>query len=306
MRLLKPFFQLVRLPNVFTAAADSLGGWLLVGGALLDVRHWLPLSIASMAIYAAGIALNDVFDLELDRVERPGRPLPSGRVSTRFAVSLAVVLLGVGLALASSVGMRPAMVAAALVLCVVSYDAGIRRTVFGPELMGSCRGLNVLLGMSLAPGFGGPAAWAVAGGMGVFIVGVTWISRFETEVGKRAAPASGMALQAIGLSALVWACVRAESLPGPAPGPSPAYRTFFLGLGLTILAFASARILRASGRAVADPRPETLQVAVKTGVLSLIWLHVGVIASVRGPVEALAVATLWIPSAVAARWIYST
>ena len=34
-----------------------------------------------MAIYAAGIVLNDVFDYEIDRVERPGRPLPSGRVS---------------------------------------------------------------------------------------------------------------------------------------------------------------------------------------------------------------------------------
>jgi 4-hydroxybenzoate polyprenyltransferase len=306
MRRLKPYFQLVRLPNVFTAAADSLSGWLLVGGTLLDVRSWLPLSIASMAIYAAGIALNDVFDLELDRVERPGRPLPSGRVSRRFAVILAVALFGVGLGLAGIVGMRPAIVALGLILCVVTYDAGIRRTVLGPELMGSCRGLNVLLGMSLAPEFGGPAAWALAGGMAVFIVGVTWISRFETEVGKRAAPASGMALQAIGLSALVWACIRGESLPGLTRDSNSTDRIVLLGMGLTILAVAAARILRASGRAVVDPRPETLQFAVKTGVLSLIWLHVGVIASVRGPVAALAVAVLWLPSALAARWIYST
>lgn len=306
MSRLKPYFQLVRLPNVFTAAADSLSGWLLVGGALADAGRWLPLALASMAIYASGIALNDVFDLELDRAERPGRPLPSGRVSRRFAVALAAVLLIFGLASAGAVGTRPAVVASALIASVVAYDAGIRRTVLGPELMGACRGLNVLLGMSLAPGFGGPAAWAVAGGMAVFIVGVTWISRFETEVGLRGAPAAGMVLQAVGLSAFVWAVSSAAMFPQPDPPPSRTNRVLILGTGLAILAVTSSRILRASGRAVADPRPQTLQFAVKTGILSLIWLHVGVIAGVRGPVEAMAVALLWIPSALAARWIYST
>ena len=38
-----------------------------------------------MVLYAAGMALNDLFDLEIDRAERPARPLPSGRVSPAFA-----------------------------------------------------------------------------------------------------------------------------------------------------------------------------------------------------------------------------
>ncbi|MEW4568037.1 UbiA family prenyltransferase [Tautonia sp. JC769] len=298
---LKPYFQLVRLPNVFTAAADSLSGWLLVGGLLVDAGSWLPLVVASMAIYAAGIALNDVFDLELDRAERPGRPLPAGKVSGAFAVGMAVALLVLGLASAGVAGARSAMVAGALIACVVSYDAGVRRTVFGPELMGLCRGLNVLLGMSLAPDFGGPAAWAVAAAMTVFIVGVTWISRFETEVGRRAAPAAGMILQVTGMIALFGAGLSAGAFPSPWPD-----RPAFPVLGVVILAVVSSRILWASARAVSDPRPETLQKAVKTGVLSLIWLHVGVVACVREPTSALAVAALWIPASLAARWIYST
>jgi 4-hydroxybenzoate polyprenyltransferase len=254
-----------------------------------------------MAIYAAGIALNDVFDLELDRVERPGRPLPSGKVSGTFAVGLAVALLVVGLASASVVSPRSALVAGALIACVVSYDAGVRRSILGPELMGLCRGLNVLLGMSLAPDFGGPGCWTVAGAMTVFIVGVTWISRFETETGRRAAPASGLVLQAIGIAALFDAGLSAGSFPSPwtdRPGVPV--------LGIGILALVSFRILWASGRAVLEPRPETLQRAVKVGVLSLIWLHVGVVACVREPTSALAVAALWIPASLAARWIYST
>ncbi len=34
MARVKPFLQLVRLPNLFTAAADPLAGWLLAGGSL--------------------------------------------------------------------------------------------------------------------------------------------------------------------------------------------------------------------------------------------------------------------------------
>ena len=289
------------MPNVFTAAADSLSGWLLVGGLLSNVTGWLPLVLASMAIYAAGIALNDVFDLELDRIERPGRPLPSGQVSRRFAIVLSVILLAMGLGLASSVGMRPALVSVALVASVVAYDVGVRRSIFGPELMGTCRGLNVLLGISLADDFGGPAAWAVAGGMAIFIVGVTWISRFENESGKRAAPASGMILQILGIAALAWAALSRNAFPSPTLDP-----TFPPLLGLLLLAAVSSRILWASRLAVADPKPKTLRGAVKTGILSLIWLHVAVLASVRGPEAALAVAALWIPAALAARWFATT
>ena len=93
---IKPYLQLIRLPNVFTAAADSLAGWLLVHGSLQEPRRWLPLVLASMAIYAAGIALNDWFDYAIDLEERPGRPLPSGQVSRRFAAGLGGTLLLLG------------------------------------------------------------------------------------------------------------------------------------------------------------------------------------------------------------------
>ena len=66
MNRIKPYLQLVRLPNLFTAAADSLAGWLIVRGTLDEPGRWLPLVLASVSIYAAGIVLNDVFDFEID------------------------------------------------------------------------------------------------------------------------------------------------------------------------------------------------------------------------------------------------
>lgn len=296
---LKAYCQLVRLPNVFTAAADSLAGFLIAGGSQEDPRTWAPLAVASMAIYAAGIALNDLFDLELDREERPGRPLPSGRVSTRAAALLGVGLFAVGLGAAASVGPRSAGVAVALVAAVVCYDAGVRRTVLGPELMGACRGLDVLLGLSVAADYGGPIGWSAAAGLTIFIIGVTWISRHETRVGERRTPTAGLILQAIGVSALLAAAIAGMNA-------STGSSVWAGRLGLLVLGATAIHVLGTTGRAVGNPRPETLQRAVKAGVLSLIWLHVGVVASVRGIEPALLVAALWVPARLAARWIYST
>ncbi len=299
---LKPYLQLVRLPNVFTAGADSLAGWLLVRGTLDGPRHWAPLVLASMAIYAAGIALNDVFDIELDRAERPGRPLPSGAVSRRFALGLAVGLFALGLALAGISGSLASLATAALlVACVVAYDAALRRTAVGPVVMGACRGLNVLLGMSQAADFGGPAAWLVAGSMAVFVMGITWISRSETETGRAGGVAAGLAVQDAALVGLFAAALAAGRFPSP-----PTDRPLIPAEGLFVLSLVALIVNRASGRALIDPKPSTIQPAVKTGVLALVWLHVGVVAAVRGPLMALAVAALWVPAFVIGKWLYST
>ena len=82
-RSLIPLLQLIRLPNVLTAAADSLAGWLLVGGSLGEAGRWLPLAIASMVLYAAGMALNDVFDAR-------DRPAGAARTADPLRAGLAV------------------------------------------------------------------------------------------------------------------------------------------------------------------------------------------------------------------------
>ncbi len=196
MSRVKPYLQLVRLPNLFTAAADSLAGWLLVRGSLDEPARWLPLCGASMAIYAGGIALNDAFDVEIDRSERPGRPLPSGRVSLGFAWTFGGGWLLAGVLLAWAASRPSGIVSIVLVACVLLYDAGMKRTFLGPVAMGSCRGLNLLLGLSVAPDFGGPWAWVAAGSLAMFVAGLTVVSRSEVETGRSAGVVAGMVVQA--------------------------------------------------------------------------------------------------------------
>jgi 4-hydroxybenzoate polyprenyltransferase len=304
MNRIKPYLQLVRLPNLFTAAADSLAGWLIVRGSLESPERWLPLVLASVAIYAAGIVLNDVFDYEIDLRERPKRPLPSGRVSRRFAAWLGGIALAMGPVLAGLSGsMSSLVVALALASCVLAYDAGLKRTVLGPEAMGACRGLNLLLGLSQGPEMGGPAAWLVATGLGLFIVGVTWISRSEVETGKTRGLVAGLVLQGVALIVLIVACSRPgwfRSMDSATPIVGSS------AFGLIVLLAVGSLAGRAGFHAYRRPVPETFQRAVKTGVLSLVWLDVAAVAAVRGPATALWVAALWVPAFLLGKWLYST
>ncbi|WP_240911116.1 UbiA family prenyltransferase [Paludisphaera soli] len=300
---IRPVLQLVRLPNVFTAAADSLAGWLLVGRALDDLAGWTPLAAASMSLYAAGMALNDWFDLEVDRAERPDRPLPSGKVAVGVAGAIGWGGLALGLLLAAVAGglASPTFaVAVALATAIVGYNAGLKHTALGPWSMGSCRALNMLLGMSVAASLGGPIAWTAAAAFGAFVAGVTWISRSEARGGETRNLCVGLAIQDLALLAL------AAVTLAPRRFPEFHFEPTIRLEGLPVLALVALAVNAAAWRAIREPSPALTRRAVKTGVLALVWLDVALVASIRGPIPALAVAALWVPAFLLARRLYAT
>jgi hypothetical protein len=150
--------QLVRVPNLLTVPGDPLAGGCLAvvvlgGGSALSV---LPAACVSLLLYAAGLVLNDCFDLAEDRAERPGRPLPSGAVSPRQALGVASVLVIAGLWLAYALGPTTGTVTSALFAMILLYNGLLKRhALAGALAMGLCRALSVLVG---ATAVGGAAA----------------------------------------------------------------------------------------------------------------------------------------------------
>src|SRR5258706_4210279 len=100
---LRAYAKLLRLPNVFTAVADPLAGWFLVGGGSPAWQLAL-LAGTSACLYTSGTVFNDCFDYRLDCREHPERPLPSGAISLGAAITLGVALMIVGLGLAMLAG----------------------------------------------------------------------------------------------------------------------------------------------------------------------------------------------------------
>ena len=91
---MRAYLQLLRLPNVFTAMADMLLGFLFTHQTLEPWPQFVLLLGSSSLLYLAGMVLNDYFDRDQDARERPLRPIPSGRVSAANARKLGCVAAG--------------------------------------------------------------------------------------------------------------------------------------------------------------------------------------------------------------------
>lgn len=183
------YLELVRAPAVLTVLGDTLVGGSAAGHALSGRRVVLPL--ASACLYAGGMALNDYADRGTDARERPERPIPSGRISARNALTAAAALTVAGLGFSAAGGGRRAFtVALPLAAAIWTYDLLAKRyAIPGAITMGSCRALDVLMGAGsghLRP------ALAAAGIMGGHTVAVTLLSRGEVE-GTTTATAAGVA-----------------------------------------------------------------------------------------------------------------
>ncbi|NAS12093.1 UbiA-like protein EboC [Poritiphilus flavus] len=190
--VLKGYLQLTRPANLPTAAADILAGLAIAGlvsslgqepsasNLLLDC---LFLICASVLLYAGGVVLNDYFDAEIDRLERPERPIPSGLIKPGSAAFFGFSLLFLGVVFAFLVGTLSGVIALVLACSIVLYDAVSNKNVFfGPLNMGICRGLNLILGISV---MGSIAQWKLAIIPLIYIFAITLISRGEVHGNNR-------------------------------------------------------------------------------------------------------------------------
>ena len=168
--------ELVRLPAVLSVPGDVLLGAAAAGRAH-EVRRAAGLAGASSCLYLAGMALNDYADRAVDARERPSRPIPSGRVTPRFALGLAAGLTAAGAALAvAAEGRRALVLLGPLAAAVWAYDLVLKQTDAGPAGMSACRALDVLLGAGLR---GIPSALPAAAVVGAHTAVVTTVSRRE-------------------------------------------------------------------------------------------------------------------------------
>ncbi|MFD3638790.1 SCO3242 family prenyltransferase [Streptomyces griseus] len=212
---LRAWAELLRVSALFSVPGDALAGAAAVGRG--PGRGTALAMGASLCLYEAGMALNDWADREEDAVDRPHRPIPSGRVSPAAALGAAGILTAAGLALAARAG-RPALtVATGLAATVWAYDLHLKHTKAGPAAMAAARSLDLLLGATATAtastppaGPGAPARRGrpdnVAGAatacapalpaalmLGAHTYGVTAVSRHEAQGGSTGAPLAVLA-----------------------------------------------------------------------------------------------------------------
>ncbi|WP_416445904.1 UbiA-like protein EboC [Leeuwenhoekiella sp. A16] len=183
--VLKGYLRLTRPANLPTAAADVIAG-IAIAGLFIEpdtfyvlINEVIALVLASVCLYAGGVVLNDFFDYELDVVERPERPIPSGLIKLKNAAILGGFLLFLGVFLAFFVNALCGFIALALAIAILLYDKFAKHNAFlGPVNMGVCRGLNLLLGIAI---LGELNHWYFSIIPILYIAAITLISRGEVH-----------------------------------------------------------------------------------------------------------------------------
>lgn len=276
------YVELLRPPNVTTALADVLAGYGAAGLGYPQRLGWLL--GATACLYGGGVVLNDYFDRRLDAVERPERPIPSGRVRPATAAAFGAGLLLAGIVFAQRATLEAALVASAIALLAVLYDRwGKHNALVGPVNMGACRGLNLLLGVAAVPA-ALAERWELAFLPFLYIWAVTVVSRGEVHGGR--SNIAAFALVALSVVFVALLVLAAQSAAGRAAA-----------VVLTLV--LAWRVGPPFWRARSDPRPETVRHAVKTGVLSLVLLDAALSAVYAGTWYALIV----LSAALVAGWL---
>ena len=290
---IKQYLLLIRLPNAFTAVSDILAGYFLVVSAgEANVIDLIPLMISSALLYIAGIALNDYFDVELDRRERPFRPLPSGRIPKQHALIITIIAFAAANTMASTVGLASLLISAVLTVTIIAYDYRVKRSFAGPAFMGGARSLNIFLGSSPLLFLSSSAYGVELAAMLLFayIIAIMILSRKEVGDEKPNLFAVFFIVGGIIVTIAIAGLLILN------------FQQVFI---VNLLIFAAVMVLtfKQLGN---PPISGSIQNAIRNMVLSIIILDSIFVSGAAGIVYGIATLTLLVPAVVLAKKLYVT
>lgn len=212
----------VDLGRPFTLVAPALG---FVSGAAtaygaVPREPWSPAivvapllgSLMAAVLNAGNNALNQIYDLEIDRVNKPRRPLPSGRLSLRQAWWFTIVTYALALVLAWLVapgGRHECFwLVAMAVVCTLLYSVPPFRTkrlgIWANVTIAIPRGtLLKVAGWSSVKTIVGVEPWYIGLVFGLFLLGASTTKDFADMEGDRCGGCRTLPIQ-YGVSRAAW------------------------------------------------------------------------------------------------------
>lgn len=216
---IKGLFKLSRPLSTLTGVLiAALGGYVAGTGA------WEKVALAALAtlfVAASSNAWNDYRDIEIDRINQPRRPLPSGMVTPRAALVFSIVLAVLSLIIAALISPLALLIAVASNALLYLYSIRLKSTV----LLGN---ITVALISAMSPIFGGVAAGNVRPSL--WLGAIVFVGILGREILKTLADYEGDHAHNVRTIATAW-------------GPRPARIFFFVVLGVTAVVMFAPYLL---------------------------------------------------------------
>jgi geranylgeranylglycerol-phosphate geranylgeranyltransferase len=125
---IKGYWRIIRPVNSVVAGLAAALGYLVATGTIIP--SVILLMVIVILITGAGNTINDYFDLSIDRINRPERPLPSGTVTVTGALLFAGILFAAGILISLFTNIFCAFFAVFNSLLLIAYAKTLKTTPF--------------------------------------------------------------------------------------------------------------------------------------------------------------------------------
>jgi len=298
MGTIRDYLVLIRFPNLFTIPSNIIVGFSqLVLFPEAGIENLLLLMTTSILLYVVGIIINDYRDLEIDRKERPDRPLPAGKISPRSALAFVFVAAISAIFLATLVGIPSVLLAVILLITIIAYDCWLKNNFLGYFAIALARVINVVLGYSagitllISNQNEITRLSVILISTFLYVTAISYISRKEVE----SSPKKSNFQISIVLLSLIPAILTFFTLSG----------IFKWDLFLSLIIFIGMLIKSLVGK-YGSPNPEVTKKIVRNLVLSIIILDSTFLSGTLGFAYGLSLLVLLIPAVILSRRFYVT
>jgi geranylgeranylglycerol-phosphate geranylgeranyltransferase len=132
---IKAVSDLVKPELPLAAGICVVAGQLLAMGSLPSLAEAAPGFLTGFFISGALMITNDYYDLEVDRVNHPERPLPSGRISVSEVVILTILFTLSGLATAALLGLPALLIVSVIWVVGILYNWKFKESSLAGNIM---------------------------------------------------------------------------------------------------------------------------------------------------------------------------
>jgi len=271
------FFEIIRPINCLMIGFGVVIGEIMALNCRLTLIPALVGFLVAFFLMAATMVMNDYYDVEIDMVNNPGRPIPSGLVSPREALSYSFLLSIIGLVFAALTNLSGFTVAAFALGLMMYYNTRGKRTgFFGNVLVSVCVALPFV--------YGGIVVESVKPVLGIFST-MAFLSNLGREVTKGVMDIDGDALKGIKTVAVLHGSSMASRISvlffasAVLISPIPVVFGMVSTLYIPVVAIADVGFIASSIFLVNDPSRRNAK-TVKS--LALIWMSIGLAAFVAG------------------------
>jgi len=148
--MVKKILAYIEILRPFNAVMGGIAVYVASIVAGLEIIPILPVILAMVVVFlvtGAGMAINDYFDEEIDRINKPSRPIPSGRIPSKAALLYSSILFAVAIGISYFINTEALIVAAFSSFLLIIYAWKFKKMlVIGHVSVGILTGLTFIYG----------------------------------------------------------------------------------------------------------------------------------------------------------------